>query len=475
MTTASKTSIVATLGPASSDAAVLESLVRQGVSVLRLNFSHGTFETHAQTLAHISRIRKSLPYEIAVMGDLCGPKIRLGQVEPQTVLAQNAEVMLSAGTAVGTAAQLFTDFEPLVRDVQPGQRILIDDGRLLLQALEKTAAGIRCRVAVGGPVSSRKGINLPDTRLAIQAITEKDWQYADWAAENQLDYLALSFVQRADEIVRLKAYLASKGSGIRVISKIEKPLAVENIEAIIRASDAVLIARGDMGVEMDLAQVPLVQKKITALCRRLAKPVIVATQVLQSMIDNASPTRAEAADIANAVMDGADAVMLSGETAVGRYPLAAAAALSHICRTTEQFLEAASSVRAPMETPPEQIEKAAIARAVAQMLDEVKCACIVVWTKTGQMAHLLSKAHPDVPIVSLSANRLLARQLALCRGVVSIYQPAVSAYEEWIGLVHRLLLAGSWAAAGDKVLLIPPLELLTAQTSGALILHTLAK
>ncbi len=470
----SKTSIVATLGPASSDAAVLESLVRQGISVFRLNFSHGTLETHAQTLAHISRIRKSLPYEIAVLGDLCGPKIRLGQVEPQTVLEQNTEVLLSAGTAVGTAAQLFTDFEPLVRDVQPGQRILIDDGRLVLQAADKTAAGIRCRVLTGGPVSSRKGVNLPDTRLSIPPITAKDWQDADWAIENQLDYLALSFVQQPDEIIRLKEYLASKGSAIRVIAKIEKPLAVEHSEAIIRVSDAVLIARGDMGVEMDLAQVPLVQKKIAALCRRLAKPVIVATQVLQSMIDNASPTRAEAADIANAVMDGADALMLSGETAVGRYPLAAAAALSHICRTTERFLEASGGERASMETSPEQTEKAAVARAVAQMLDEIRCACIVVCTKTGQMAHLLSKAHPDVPVVSLSANRLLARQLALCRGVISIYQPAVSAYDDWIRLVERLLLANRWASAGDKVLLIPPLDLLTAQTSGALILHTLA-
>ncbi|MCI0498734.1 MAG: pyruvate kinase [Planctomycetales bacterium] len=467
-----KTSIVATLGPASSTAAIMEPLVRQGVSVFRLNFSHGTFQTHAQTLEQISRVRGVLPYEIAVMGDLCGPKIRLGQVEPNTVLAADAVVTLSVGDGVGNAAHLTTDCVALAGDVRAGHRILIDDGQIVLSALEKSAAGIRCKVLVGGPVSSRKGINLPDTLLSIQPITEKDWQCVDWAIENKLDYLALSFVQKADEIRRLKEYLASRGSRIRVVAKIEKPLAVENIESIIHASDAILIARGDMGVEMDLAQVPLVQKKITALCRRFARPAIVATQVLQSMIENPSPTRAEATDIANAVMDNADAIMLSGETAVGKHPLAAVAALSHICTTTERFLDASGHPRSRMDTAPELAAKAAIARAVGDMLDEVKVACIVVSTQTGQLAGLLSKVRVDVPIVSLSADTGLARQLALCYGMVSVGYPAAGSYEQWIDGVETLLRKNRWAQKGDTVLLIPPLAVLSKKTRSALVLHT---
>jgi pyruvate kinase len=468
-----KTSIVATLGPASSKVPVLEQLVRQGVSVFRLNFSHGTFQTHAQTLGQINQVRRTLPYEIAVMGDLCGPKIRLGQVEPGTMLTADAQVTLSVGDAVSNASHLMTDYAALIEDVQPGQRILIDDGQIVLNAVEKSADTICCKVLVGGAVSSRKGMNLPDTRLSVQPITEKDWQCVDWAVENKLDYLALSFVQQADEIRQLKEYLASKRSPICVVAKIEKPRAVENIEAIIRASDVILIARGDMGVEMDLAQVPLVQKKITALCRRFAKPVIVATQVLQSMIENASPTRAEATDVANAVMDGADAIMLSGETAVGKYPVGAAAALSHICKTIEQFQDASSQPRPQMDLALELAPKAAIARAVAGMVDEIKVKSIVIWTQTGQGAQLLSKARVDVPILSLAADEGMARRLALFYGVVSLHCPAVDSYEQWIGGVEKLMCQNRWADKGDKLLLIPPLAILSEKTSGALILHTI--
>lgn len=469
-----KTSIIATVGPASSARSVLESLVRQGVSVLRLNFSHGTFQTHAQTLDQINHVRKTLPYEIAVMGDLCGPKIRLGQVEPGEVLTEEAEVDISVGDEVGTASALTTSYTDFVRDVQPGQRILIDDGQLVLAALSKTEKAVRCKVLVGGNVSSHKGINLPDTKLSIAAMTVKDWQCVDWAIEQKLDFLALSFVQEAEEIRQLKDYLSSKNSGIRVVAKIEKPRAVDNIESIIQASDAILIARGDMGVEMDLAQVPLVQKKITALCRRFAKPVIVATQVLQSMIANASPTRAEATDISNAVMECADAVMLSGETAVGKYPAGAAGALSHICNTTERYLDELNQPRPRMEIAPQLAQKAAIARAVAEMLDDVKVKCIVIWTVTGQGANLLSKARVDVPIVSLTANLVLARQLALCYGVVSVYHPEADSYGAWIRGAENLLLQNRWADKGDTLLLIPPLAILSEKTSGALILHTIA-
>lgn len=474
LTNVSKTSIVATLGPVSGSQEEITALVREGVSVFRLNFSHGTLDNHAAILANINKVRKTLPHCIAVMGDLCGPKIRTGAVEPGTVLAEDSEVTIAVGEQEGNPTTIYTPVEQVLSDVQFGQRILIDDGRIVLGVVDKTDSQITCKVLVGGPLSSRKGINLPDSQLSIPAITDYDWQCVDWAIEHGLDLLSLSFVQRADEIQSLKQYLAEHDSPIRVVAKIEKPQAVANIESIISASDAVMVARGDLGVEMDLAQMPLTQKRITQLGRRVAKPVIVATQVLQSMIENASPTRAEATDISNAVIDRCDAVMLSGETAVGRYPAEAVRALSHICRTTEKHLDETDNERPRMDVGPELAERESIARAVAMMLDEIKAKYVVVCSGTGNMARLLSKSRIDVPVVSLAADAVLANQLALYYGLLSVHYPAVETYQEWIQGVEKTILDNGWAAKGDKLLLIPPLEVLSENTNGALVLHTIA-
>lgn len=469
----SKTGIVATLGPASGSADLIRSFIAHRVSTFRLNFSHGTFDGHAAMLGHINTARRDFPHEIAVMGDLCGPKIRTGLIEAGTVLQDEQEVLISVGDDIGTAGHLTTNYADFAADVQPGQRILIDDGRLVLAALSKTGDAVRCKVLVGGELSSRKGINLPDSTLSTPAITAKDWACVDWAIAHQLDYLALSFVQRAEEIRSLKDYLLEKGAPIRVIAKIEKPLAVANIEAIIHAADGIMIARGDMGVEMDLAQVPLVQKKITALCRQFGKPVIVATQVLQSMIENASPTRAEASDIANAVMDLTDALMLSGESAIGRYPLAAVQALSHISRATEAFLDAGDAPRPKVDTTAELAVKATLARAAAQMIDEVKVRLVAAWTRTGHTSRLLSKVRVDVPVLSLCPDLLTARQLSLCYGTLSVYQPALASYAAWVETVERIVLENRWAEKGEQLLLLPPAELLSGSTDNALILHTI--
>ena len=469
----SKTGIVATLGPASESAELLGAFIEHGVCTFRLNFSHGTFDGHAAMLDRINSVRGKFLHSVAVMGDLCGPKIRTGVVEEGTVLVEEQEVDISVGETVGNASGLTTSYADFVTDVEPGQRILINDGLLVLAVLSKTADKVRCKVLVGGALSSHKGINLPDTQLSTPAITPKDWQCVDWAIEHGLDYLALSFVQHADEIRTLKEYLAKKGSAIQVIAKIEKPLAVENIEAIIHASDAILIARGDMGVEMDLAQVPLVQKRITSLCRHFGKPAIVATQVLQSMIENSSPTRAEASDVSNAVMDFADAIMLSGETAVGRYPLDAVKSLSHISRTTEVFMDESDAPRPKVDTVPEMASKEAVARSVAQMLDEIKAALVVASAETGNMTRLLSKARIDVPILSLCEDELLARRLSLCYGTLSVHHARAGTYTEWVESVEHIVLENDWASSGQKLLLLPPLELLSAKTGSALILHTI--
>ena len=470
----SKTGVVATLGPATGSVDMLRDFIDHGVCTFRLNFSHGSFDSHAAMLDRINQARGEFLHSVAVMGDLCGPKIRTGQIAPNTVLVEEQELDITVGDAVGDAGHITTTYADFVSDVEAGQRVMINDGQLVLSVLSKTDAAVRCKVLVGGPLSSHKGMNLPDTQLSTPAITDKDWQCVDWAIAHGLDCLALSFVQRPDEVRILKEYLEQKDSKIQVVAKIEKPLAVENIEAIIHASDAILVARGDMGVEMDLAQVPLVQKKITSLCRHFGKPAIVATQVLQSMIDNPTPTRAEASDVSNAVMDFADAIMLSGETAIGKYPMEAVKSLAHISRTTEVFMDASDAPRPKVDTVPELAAKATVARSVAGMLDEVKVKLVVAWTQIGNTTRLLSKVRIDVPILSLCPNQLTARQLSLNYGTISICQPALKSYEEWVECVEKIVLENRWAAKGEHLLLMPPAELLAANTTGALILHTIS-
>jgi len=474
MKTMNKTSIISTLGPASDSLEVIRELLAAGVSVFRLNFSHGTFDDHKALLDNINQARAELPYAISVMGDLCGPKIRIGTVEPDTVLVEDSDVTVTVGDEISNAGHLTTSFADLVDDVQTGQRILIDDGGLVLRVVDKAADRLQCKVLVGGPVSSRKGMNLPDTNLTTAAITDKDWQCVDWAIDNKLDYLSLSFVQHAKEIQALRDYVQKKGSPIKVIAKIEKPLAVENIESILFAADGIMVARGDLGVEMDLAQVPLVQKKLTTLCRRFAKPVIVATQVLQSMIENASPTRAEATDISNAVMESADAVMLSGETAVGQHPVTAVKTLAHICQTTEDYLDQLNELRPRMDRAPELRQAEAVARSVAHMLDEVAAAMVVVWAENAAICRLLSKARIDDPILALCPDPVIARQLSLYYGVISMHCAKADSYEQWVADAERIVLKNNWAAEGENLLLIPPLSVLSKDTAGAIIMHTIA-
>lgn len=469
----SKTSIVSTLGPASNSLETISALLNAGVSMFRLNFSHGTFENHGAMLDAINQARAALPYSIAVMGDLCGPKIRIGQVAPDTVLEDGDEIEIHISDAVGNASLITTDFTDLIEQVQTDQRILIDDGQLVLGVLDKTDEKLKCKVLVGGPLSSRKGMNLPDTDLSVPPITEKDWQCVDWAVEHELDYLSLSFVQRADEIISLKDYVQKKNSTIKVIAKIEKPLAVKNIESIINASDGIMVARGDLGVEMDLAQVPLVQKRITGLCRSYAKPVIVATQVLQSMIEHSTPTRAEATDVSNAVIEYADAVMLSGETAVGKYPVQSVKTLVHVCESTERYIEQLNEPRPRMDRVPELRQAQAVARAVAQMLDEVQVSMVVVWAQNEAMCRLLSKARIDDPIIAMCADRITARQLSLLYGLISVHHSKTESFEQWVADVDRIVVDNNWASKGQALLLIPPMEVLSESTNGALILHTI--
>ncbi|MHC5083620.1 MAG: pyruvate kinase, partial [Planctomycetota bacterium] len=373
------------------------------------------------------------------------------------------EIILTTGTPDLPNA-FDTNYPAIINDVQQGQRILIDDGQIALCVAETLADRLVCRVIVEGPLHSHKGINLPDSDVSAPAITDRDWQCVDWAIEHQLDYLALSFVRTADEVNELKTYLKQKDSPIHVVSKIEKPQAIEHLEDILHASDAALVARGDLGVEMDLAKVPLIQKRITADCRRLGKPVIVATQMLQSMITAPVPTRAEVSDVANAIIDYTDAVMCSGETAVGSYPVETVRAMSRICEVTEDFLDHSKQVRPRMELEEEFKHAAVMARSLAFAIDEIPTTLIAGWTDNGKKAKILSKTRIDVPILVFSDNLTVARQLGLYYGVVSVYHKKPDDIQHFFEIVKETILKQKWANLGDEIVLVPDKELLPEGT-----------
>ncbi len=468
-----KTKIIATLGPATEKEEAIQALMDHGVDVFRLNFSHGTFESHSQLLHHINSVRSHHRHIAAVVGDVCGPKIRTSRIEPDGQEVHNEEdVVIYSGEEAGTAHRFGTNYEHFVHDVQVRQRILIDERQIELKAVQKEADTVTCKVLYGGPIRSHKGINLPDTRVSIPSITDYDWQCIDWAIENQLEYIALSFVRQADEILAVKKYLRDADSDIKVISKIEKPEAIENLEAIVQASDAVLVARGDLGVEMELAQVPLIQKRITALGRQVGKPVVVATQMLQSMIEHPTPTRAEVNDVANAIMDYADAVMLSGETAVGQYPIQAIKTIRQIAHFTEAYLDQNNALRPKIKTQDQLIFAAAVARSVAQIVDDTEAKLVAVWSQTGSMAQFLSKARIDVPILALTSNERISRQMALHYGVIGRNQSIPNDIVDFTRRVEKLILEHQWVQIGDQIVLVAGPPLGTAGTINSILIHT---
>ena len=340
------------MGPAVSKVETIVSLFEAGADACRLNFSHGSLDDHLAMLRNIRQAALQHDHPIALLGDLCGPKIRLGQINDidntgGSPINVGDELVIQRKPLVGQNKRVSTTYPGLIDDVKVGDRVLIEDGLLRFVCTDKSADEMRCRCTSGGVLKSSKGINLPNTRVSLPSITERDWQAVDWAIDNDLDYLALSFVRRADDIQLLRQHLRNRVSDIHLIAKIEKAEALGDIENIVEASDGLMIARGDLGVEMDVAQVPIIQKELIRRCRGAGKPVIVATQMLQSMVEQSSPTRAEVSDVANAIFDGTDVVMLSGETAVGKFPLGAVHIMSHVCEVTE-----GTWTRPPPQTPP---------------------------------------------------------------------------------------------------------------------------
>ncbi|MBL0871375.1 MAG: pyruvate kinase [Phycisphaerales bacterium] len=476
------TSIVATVGPASDSPEMLQKLIDAGVSVFRLNFSHGTLDDHLRRLSAIREAAKRAGLPIAVLGDLCGPKIRVGQVpEPGIELLAGQDVILDPSARVARVvnngdvqAVLPVSLPQIARDTKPGQRVLINDGAIRMLAIESDAwdeGTLRCRVTVGGLVTTKKGINLPQTELSVPAITERDWECVRWAVQHGLDYLALSFVRKAEEVLELKAKLAElcavghegdttgEGKQIPVVSKIEKPEALTNLERIVQASDAIMVARGDLGVEMDIAQVPATQKRLIDMADAWGKPCIVATQMLESMTSSAIPTRAEASDVAAAVFDGADAVMLSAETASGKHPSLVVETMRRIIEASETYLR--TLPHAP--SPPRSVVQtgyrtAALAHGAWHVARDVNAKLIICWSQHGGAARYLSQTGFRIPIIAYSSSQRQTRRMALLKGVRALHMPIAPSEKlslaAWNERVDTQLLELGWATPGDAVILV---------------------
>lgn len=473
-------SIVATIGPASDTPELVAKLIDAGVAVFRMNFSHGTFEDHRRQLEIIRTVAQEKGSCIAVLGDLPGPKIRVGKVpDPGIALETGQDFLIDPmcdSAEPGNErhpARMHCGYADLARDVQPGHRVLINDGAIRAVAIERVSddppTALRCRVTTGGLVTSNKGINLPQTDISIPALTERDWQCVEWAVRHGLDFLALSFVRTADEVQLLRQRLASMcsvdgvagniayGAAIPVIAKIEKPQAVLNIDAIAREADGLMVARGDLGVEMDIAMVPIVQKKIIGAASRFGKPCIVATQMLESMISAPSPTRAEASDVATAITDGADAVMLSAESAAGQYPVLAVETMRRIIGRAEEWARTQPSAATP---PSDAIiarqSTAALAHGVWHIARDIGAKLIVCWSQRGGTARYLSQTGFDVPIIAYSSSERSTRRMALLRGVVPLLAepPPDSSLSEWNKSIDSDLLRREWVTPGDPIVLV---------------------
>ncbi len=504
------TKVIATLGPASESPQMIRKLIEDGVDAFRLNFSHGSMEMHGELVSRVRKISTELDIPVAIIGDLSGPKIRIGEVPEGGILLspdRRVEFVSSADLDIcreeADRVILTTNYPEFIREVQPGQRILLDDGAIALKCKQKTdgTAGIPkliCQVLNPGLITSRKGVNLPDTELSVQALTEKDHRFIEFAVEQGIDFLALSFVRTAQDIRILKDRLRElkarpERAGmegmkhgpdrtgplhntqfIPVISKIEKPQALVNLEEILRETDMVMVARGDLGVEVELAEVAVHQKRIIHLCHEYGIPVIVATQMLQSMIGSPSPTRAEVSDVANAIFDGADAVMLSGETAVGNYPLEAVRMMNRITEKTNHYLRSHGT---PLALPHHFRQgthiSAAIAHGVKTIVEDMDIKMIITWTRLAESVVYLSQYHIPLPILGFSNRREDLRKMALLYGLMPMYMELPLSGSQFIRQVDQMLIERNWAKSGDAVVFVLGEPIGRAGVSNRLVVHYL--
>ena len=465
---ARRAKIVGTIGPTSCTEEPLAAILRAGLDTARLNMAHGTYDQHAAVVADVRRLAREMGRAVAILLDLQGPKIRTGSLAGggPVALVEGAPFTITTRPVPGDAHAVCTTYAPLPRDVTVGDTILLADGLLELQVLDTTATDVRCRVVHGGFLHEHKGINLPGVCISAPALTPKDEADLAFGIAQGVDYIALSFVRQATDVLQAKALLAQRGAAIPVIAKLEKPEALEHLDEILAVADGVMIARGDLGVESPLEGVPLIQKDIILRANRAGVLVITATQMLESMIAHPRPTRAEASDVANAVLDGTDAVMLSQETAMGQYPVAAVETMARI------VVEAERESRRPVHALDQVQEHApALARAAAALAAHTPVRAVVVFTQSGFSARLVSKERPAVPILAFTPDRSVYDQLALWWGVTPILCEFRPTTDEQLTALQDALLRGGHAVCGETVVIMGSLPVLEGGRTNFLKLH----
>ncbi|MDP1562590.1 MAG: pyruvate kinase [Pirellulaceae bacterium] len=458
------TKVVCTLGPATRSVESIKQLIEAGATVFRLNFSHGTHEQHSEFLRNIRRAEHELQTQVAVLQDLCGPKIRLSHTrgdQPMDLQAgqritlttrQHFEQALTPSfhSSATPNFDLATNYEPILNDVNVGEAILLNDGRQRLKVVAKRATWLECEVIQGGKISKGKGINLPQAKLSTPSVTPKDWEDLVWGLEQRVDFVALSFVRSAADIIQVRDHLDRFNSPIQIIAKIERPEALINMEEILQWSDGIMVARGDLAIETDCAQVPLVQKHLIERCRELNKPVITATQLLDSMVDSPMPTRAEVSDIANAVLDGTDALMLSNETAVGQFPQLAVETLMKVCVTTQPVARRKFATQLmPCET-----RIAAMVHSAAALADRCEASALAIYTQSGFAARQLSSLRVGCPVIACTNSAVTVRQLGLSYGVNPVMLDSFMDRHSLIPHLVQIGLQNHWWSEGDRVVVV---------------------
>jgi pyruvate kinase len=430
--------IVCTIGPASRDGETLKRLAGAGMNVARINFSHGKHEEHAEVCRRV----RELGSDIAVMQDLQGPKIRVGEIEGEMELIRDSTIVLTAGDPAGRPGVIHIDYAKLAGEVKPGNDIFLSDGIIHLVVEGVDEEDVRCRVVHGGILTSRKGVNLPGVSISAPALTDRDREDLDFGIGLDVDYVALSFVRSPDEVRELRKILKDAGSAAKIVVKIEKREAIDNLPGILAETDAVMIARGDLGVEIPADQVPVVQKELIGRCLAAGKPVITATQMLESMTTSVMPTRAEASDVANAVIDGSDALMLSAETATGRFPVETVSMMSRIIETAEEYVlatrkEGAQEGALDMAGSAVDSDTDAIMAGAVMTAREVGAKAIVVLSHSGRTARLVARRRPSVPVIALTDLEHVVSQLSLVWGVRTIRIDSIEGTEEIIGVITK--------------------------------------
>jgi len=433
-----KTKILATIGPASEDADVMKQMILAGADAFRLNFSHGNYESFEKVFNNIEKVSRSLSLPISILVDLQGPKIRVGKLQkPEIILKEGETIEITTENIEGDESLIATTYKDLIKDARVNDTILLDDGLLNLKVIKKRKNRLVCKIIVGGILRSHKGMNLPGMKLSARAVTEKDKRDLSFALKHRVDFIALSFVRKAEDVITLRRWLKRKGKDIPIIAKIEKPEAMENFDEILEVSDGIMVARGDLGVEMKPQEVPILQKEIIRKCNRKGKLVITATQMLESMIKNSIPTRAEASDVANAVFDGSDVVMLSGETSVGKHPVKVVETMNDILIRSEAAINFNKNV--DFDVPENIVDNLfdAAGKGITEIANQVNARAIVVFTHYGRKARVISKFKPQMPLFAFSDKMPTVNRLNLYHGIIPFYFEDITSEDKAIEFARK--------------------------------------